>query len=56
LVKIRKENGLSFAIEVDGGVNDLTIELCKEAGVDISVVGSHLFNMENRKKGIDSLR
>ncbi|MBU1144025.1 MAG: ribulose-phosphate 3-epimerase [Firmicutes bacterium] len=56
LVKLRKENGLTFSIEVDGGINNQTILLCKEVGVDIVVIGSHLFNMEDRKKGIDSLR
>ncbi|HOI85928.1 MAG TPA: ribulose-phosphate 3-epimerase [Acholeplasmataceae bacterium] len=56
LVKIRKENGLHFAIEIDGGVNDETIHDAKEAGVDIVVAGSYLFNLEDRAKGIEGLR
>ncbi|MBN2299782.1 MAG: ribulose-phosphate 3-epimerase [Acholeplasmataceae bacterium] len=56
LVKIRKQRNLSFEIEVDGGINDQTIALCKAAGVDIAVAGSYLFNMEDRKKGIESLK
>lgn len=56
LVKIRKENGLHFAIEIDGGVNEETVVIAKEAGVDIVVAGSYLFNMEDREKGMGSLR
>jgi ribulose-phosphate 3-epimerase len=37
----------SFLIEVDGGINDLTLGLAKEAGVDISVMGSFLFKQED---------
>jgi ribulose-phosphate 3-epimerase len=56
LVKIRKENKLNFLIEVDGGINLDTIMYCKESLVDISVVGSYIFNQENRKKAIEDLR
>jgi ribulose-phosphate 3-epimerase len=56
LVQIRKEKNLDFQIEVDGGINIETIKRCKESGVDIAVAGSYLFNLEDRKKGIESLR
>lgn len=56
LVDMRKTLGLNFIIEVDGGVNDKTIEQCRHAGVDMVVAGSYLFNMDDRKKGILSLR
>ena len=56
LVKLREEKGLNFFIEVDGGINDKTIALCKQSGVDVVVAGSYLFDMKDRKKGIDSLR
>jgi len=36
-----------FIIEVDGGVNDETLRLCEEAGVDVAVVGSHLFKQKD---------
>ena len=45
-----------FLVEVDGGINEQTGLLCKEAGVDILVAGSYIFNAENRKKAIDSLK
>ncbi|MDR4968762.1 MAG: ribulose-phosphate 3-epimerase, partial [Acholeplasmataceae bacterium] len=56
LVKYREKNKLDFMIEVDGGINDETIDACREAGVDIVVAGSYIFNMKNRKEGIESLK
>ncbi len=56
LVRIRNERKLKFEIEVDGGINQETIKLCRKAGVDIVVAGSYLFNMADRKKGIESLK
>lgn len=56
LVKIRKANNYNFEIEVDGGINDETIKNCRDAGVDIVVAGSYLFNRKDREKGIASLR
>lgn len=46
---------LYFEIEVDGGINDKTILDAKASGVDICVVGSHLFNQKDRDKGIRDL-
>ena len=42
-------------IEIDGGVNDKNISLLKEAGVDIAVAGSYVFN-NDYKKAIESLK
>ncbi|MRH42214.1 ribulose-phosphate 3-epimerase [Aquibacillus halophilus] len=52
----RKEMNLSFEIEVDGGINPETAKLCKEAGVDVFVAGNAVFNKEDRKKAIASIR
>ena len=43
-------------IEVDGGINDQTAELCKVAGVDILVAGSYLFGHEDIKERIALLK
>jgi ribulose-phosphate 3-epimerase len=43
-------------IEVDGGVNNQNISLLKEAGVDIVVAGSFVFNHENYQTAIESLK
>ena len=40
----RQEQKLSYLIEIDGGIDDKTALLAKEAGVDILVAGSYIFN------------
>ena len=44
LVAMREFRGLSFEIEVDGGVDDQTIIACRDAGADVFVAGSYVFN------------
>ena len=56
LVELRKKERLNFLIEIDGGVNDETIQIAKASGVDISVVGSFLFNQEDRRSQIEGLK
>lgn len=56
LKKVRLENNLNFIIEVDGGINFETAKLVKEAGADMIVCGSFLFNSKNRKKVIKDLQ
>ena len=43
-------------IEVDGGVNDKNITQLKDAGVDVVVAGSFVFNSDNYKEAINSLK
>jgi ribulose-phosphate 3-epimerase len=45
-----------FDIEVDGGINEQTIKTCAEAGANIFVAGSFLFQYSNMKEGVDLLR
>ena len=52
---IDKEN-LNCLIEVDGGINKETGELCRKAGVDILVAGSYLYGHDDIKERIESLR
>lgn len=52
----RKEFDLSFEIEVDGGVNVETAKLCTDAGADVLVAGSAIFNHENRQEAIQAIR
>ncbi|MFC0301467.1 ribulose-phosphate 3-epimerase [Virgibacillus soli] len=52
----RKERGLAFEIEVDGGVNQETATLCVEAGADVLVAGSAIYNKTNRKEAIQTIR
>lgn len=52
----RDELGLSFDIEVDGGVNEYTAEKCRNAGADILVAGSAIFNAEDRGQAMQKIR
>ncbi|MDX5476258.1 MAG: ribulose-phosphate 3-epimerase [Bacillaceae bacterium] len=51
-----RENGLSVEIEVDGGVNEETAKLCVEAGANVLVAGSAIYNKPNRKEAIEKIR
>ena len=52
----RKQNHLSYIIEVDGGINNVTSKLVKDAGVDMIVVGTYFFKGLDFKKTIEELR
>ena len=58
LANIRTERNLNYEIEVDGGINSETAQMCKDANADVLVAGSYIFSggKENYKKKIDSLR
>lgn len=56
LNQIRTDLELDFIIEVDGGINLETGKLVKDAGVDMVVAGSHIFNQEDRKLAIKNLK
>ena len=43
LVALREANHLNFDIEVDGGIDDKTIRMAREAGANIFVAGSYIF-------------
>jgi len=46
-VELRKDSGANFLIEIDGGVNIETVKAAKEAGVDVFVAGSSVFESDN---------
>jgi ribulose-phosphate 3-epimerase len=54
--QLKEELGLNFEIEVDGGVNAETARLCVEAGADVLVAGSYIFNNKDRKEAMDTIR
>ena len=56
LKKYLEENNLDTYIEVDGGVNKETIEIVKEAGVDIVVAGSSIISANDFKQAINELK
>ena len=54
--KMADEKGLNIEIEVDGGVNEETAKLCIEAGANVLVAGSAVYNQENRAKAIAAIK
>lgn len=51
----RKELNLTFEIEVDGGINEETAKTCTDAGADVLVSGSAIFNQSNRERAIKKI-
>ena len=56
LKKYLYENNLETYIEADGGINTENVNILKEAGADILVVGSFIINSEDYKKTIQELK
>lgn len=54
--QLKEELGLNFEIEVDGGVNAETAKLCVEAGAEVLVAGSYIFNNKDRQLAMDTIR
>jgi ribulose-phosphate 3-epimerase len=52
----RRELGLDFRIEVDGGINDVTGIECARAGADTFVAGTYLFRKRNFGQAVRKLR
>ncbi|MGE8081803.1 ribulose-phosphate 3-epimerase [Peribacillus loiseleuriae] len=50
------EKNLDVEIEVDGGVNPETARLCVEAGANVLVAGSAIYNQQDRSQAIQSIR
>ncbi|MGT2949682.1 ribulose-phosphate 3-epimerase [Streptococcus devriesei] len=53
--QLRKQRGLSYDIEVDGGVDNQTIGACAQAGANVFVAGSYLFK-ENLSAQVETLK
>jgi ribulose-phosphate 3-epimerase len=51
-----KERQLMVEIEVDGGVNPNTAKLCIEAGANVLVAGSAIYNQTDRGQAITQIR
>jgi len=47
---------LDLEIEVDGGVNEETAKLCIEAGANVLVAGSAVYNQKDRREAIAALK
>ncbi|MBY6050401.1 ribulose-phosphate 3-epimerase [Cytobacillus firmus] len=54
--KLADAKGLNIEIEVDGGVNEETSQLCIEAGANVLVAGSAIYNQKDRAAAIAALK
>ena len=54
--KIIDATGKDIRLEVDGGINNDTINLAAQAGADTFVAGSAIFNTDNYEQTISTLR
>lgn len=55
LDRLRKERGLNYRIQVDGGINTETARQCRSAGVDTFVAGTAFFKSADRRQFLDSI-
>lgn len=56
LKKYIDENNIDIDLEVDGGINAETAELCKESGANILVAGKYLITSENFNEAVKKLK
>ena len=56
LDKVRKEKGLCFEIQVDGGIDAETVKMASAAGSDVFVAGSAVFGAKDVKEAIYNIR
>ncbi|HGC7112152.1 TPA: ribulose-phosphate 3-epimerase [Streptococcus agalactiae] len=52
----RKEYGHHYDIEVDGGIDNITIKAAAEAGANVFVAGSYLFKASDLLAQVETLR
>ena len=56
LRKVVDSSGLNIVVEIDGGINNNTIEQAAEAGVDCFVAGSAVYSADDPAKAVQALR
>ncbi len=54
--RFREQEGLRFAIEIDGGIDPETARRAREAGVDILVAGTGIFHTGDYAAAIGAIR
>lgn len=56
LRRMIEDAGLNVDIQVDGGINDKTAKLVREAGANVLVAGSYVYGAQDVKAAIASLK
>ena len=54
--QIKENSPENLIIQVDGGINNLTAKICTSLGATSLVAGSYIYNTNDYKKAIDSLK
>jgi ribulose-phosphate 3-epimerase len=54
--RLKEENNFKYKIEVDGGLDNITVKTAVDAGATVIVAGSYIFGSKDYKAAIDSLR
>lgn len=52
----KETRGYTYDIEVDGGIVPATAQRCKEAGANVFVAGSYIYDAENPQERLEALR
>lgn len=56
LAELREAKGYTYEIEVDGGIVPETARICQQAGADVFVAGSYIYNAEHPEARIKALQ
>ncbi|HJF19183.1 MAG TPA: ribulose-phosphate 3-epimerase [Enterococcus columbae] len=56
LAQLKLEHGYDYDIQVDGGIVPQTAKLCKEAGANIFVAGSYIYDADKPEERIQALK
>lgn len=56
LKDLKTKNGYSYIIEIDGGVNKDTVNRIKDAGAELLVAGSAVYNKADMRQNIELLK
>ena len=56
LISIREKRNYSYLVSVDGGINQSTASLARDAGVDVLVAGEAFFKAQDKKALVNQLK
>lgn len=56
LANYRKEHGMEFLLEVDGGINKETASSAIESGADVLVVGNYIFSADDVAQKVKEIK
>lgn len=56
LAELKEQRGLSFEIEIDGGVNKDTVKDCVAAGATVVVAGSAIYGAADKRQALQQIK